>query len=420
MIGVLGINHKTASLNIRDKFSITQEDIIPLSETLLLNQNITGVVVLATCNRTEIYFAFDKKGDPDVVIKDYILKKIHDFLGFDTDYSNHFYYHMQSEAIRHLFEVTSGIDSMVIGENQIVNQMKKAYLFATEANLTDAVLMRLFQKSFECSKRVRTETAIQQGATSVGYVAIDMCSRLFSKFSDKSILIVGAGETGELTIRGLKKRGVSDIYITNRTDKKALDVAEKNGVTPVLFNNYKEQLYKFDIVVTATDAGRYLIDQNDVEVAMELRDQQQQVYIDLSVPRNIDVEIQEIENADVYCVDDFQKILEEHKDMREQSIERASEIIQDLVADSLSWLNSRSLRPVINTITNSMEELSKTELAEYRKDLGEDACAQLEKYTGLLTQKYIRNLIRNLKEVTDNGSSTVSLDAINQLFKFDN
>ncbi|GAF03906.1 glutamyl-tRNA reductase [Saccharicrinis fermentans] len=417
MIGVIGVNHKTASLDIRDLFSIAQDDIIPLSENILLNQDIVGVVIVATCNRTEIYYSHQKSDVSQ--LKEALLKKVHLFLGLDKSYDEHFYHLSQSDAIRHLFKVISGVDSMVLGENQIVNQMKKSYLYSTEANLTDAVLMRLFQKSFECSKRVRTETEIQQGATSIGYLGIDLCSREFENIKEKSVLVIGAGETGELSIRGLIKRGVDDIYVTNRTDKKALEVAEKNNIKPMLFGNYKEQLHKVDIVITATDAGKYLIEKKDVEIASDLRNGKKQLYIDLSVPRNVDLEVAEVKGVQLYSVDDLKNILDAHQDMRENSLGKAEVIIDELVDDSLMWLNSRSLRPVINTITTNMQELNKRELAEFRRCLGDEACDQLEKMTGLLTQKYIRYLIKNLKEVTNNGSSTQSLDDINQLFKFD-
>ncbi len=418
MVGVLGINHKTASLDVRDQFSIAQNDIVPLSEHILSHPDLRGVVIIATCNRTELYYSHHIADAAEIRLV--LLKRLHSFLKIEKNYNEHFYFFSQSKAIKHLFEVISGVDSMVIGENQIVSQMKKAYLFSTEANLTDAVLMRLFQKSFECSKRVRTETAIQQGATCIGYLAIDLCAREFDHLTKKSVLVIGAGETGELSIRGLQKRGVTDIYLTNRTDKTALDVAEKNKVTPVLFNNFKEYLYNVDIVITATDAGKYLIDKADAEMSADLRNGKKQLFIDLSVPRNMDVQIAAIPNASLYSVDDLHTILDQHKDMREQSLENANVIIEELVDESVAWLNSRSLRPVINTITTNMQEVFTTEMEGYRNHLGKHGCEQLEKYTSLLTQKYIRYLIKNLKEVTDNGSSTASLDIIDQLFKFNN
>ncbi len=416
MLGVLGLNHRTASLNIRDKFAIPCDDIIPLSERLLQIKEIAGVVVLATCNRTEVYYSKEKCLDNKC--KDNILKELHSFMKVEEDYSSSFYHYMNEDAIKHLFRVTSGIDSMVIGENQIVNQMKKAYVYCTEANLTDAILMRLFQKSFECSKRVRTETSIQQGATSVGYVAIDMCEKIFKDLVPQHILIIGTGETGQLALRDFKKRGVTNISVTNRTDEKTLEIGKKWKVNPILFNNYKDHLAQFDIILTATSAGEYLVTKEDIEQAQKIRKNKKQLFIDLSVPRNIDIEIGELKNSQLICVDDLQKILDDHKEMRENSVDNANIIIDELVDESLNWLNSRSLRPVIKSITSNMQQLSENELGEYRKNMDEATIEQIEKYTGLLTQKYIRMLIKNLKDVTNNGNSTDSLDVINQLFNF--
>ncbi len=417
MLGVLGINHKTASLNIRDKFAIPCDDIIPLSESFLQINEITGVVVVATCNRTEVYYSKEQNSEGTM---EKLLAKLHSFFKIDEDYSENFYHKKNAEAINHLFKVTSGVDSMVIGENQIVNQIKKAYIFCTEANLTDAILMRLFQKSFECSKRVRTETSIQQGATSIGYVAIDMCEKIFKTLKNRNILIIGTGETGQLALRDLKKRGVTNISITNRTDEKTLEVAKSKNVNPILFNNYKDHLHQFDVIITATNAGQYLITKSDIEKSFKNTKPHKQLFIDLSVPRNIDIETSKLTNAQLICVDDLQKILDDHKEMREQSIDTATVIIDSLVEESLTWLNSRSLRPVIKTITSNLQQLSQKELTEYHKNMDSDTVKQIDKYTGLLTQKMIRSLIKNLKIATHNGSSIDSLEVINQLFNFDN
>ncbi|TLX73424.1 glutamyl-tRNA reductase [Labilibacter sediminis] len=418
MLGVLGINHKTAALNIRDKFAIPCDDIIPLSEGFLQITEISGVVVLATCNRTEVYYSKEQWHYEDT--KDKLLKKLHNFLGIEKDYSENFYHFANADAITHLFKVTSGVDSMVIGENQIVNQIKKAYVFCTEANLTDAILMRLFQKAFECSKRVRTETSIQQGATSIGYVAIDLCEKVFKNLKQKNILIIGVGETGQLALRDLKKRGVNNISITNRTDEKTLEVAKKKNANPILFNNYKDHLAQFDIIITATSSGEYLINKKDIKNIQHIRKEKKQLFIDLSVPRNIDMAIAELEHTKLICVDDLQQILDDHKEMREMSVANAGVIINELVEESLSWLNSRTLRPLIKTITSNMQQLSQNELVEYRKNMDNEAVKQIDKYTNLLTQKYIRLFIKNLKDATDNGNSTDSLDVIEQLFSFEN
>jgi glutamyl-tRNA reductase len=236
-----------------------------------------------------------------------------------------------------------------------------------------------------------------------------MCEKYFDRLQDLNILIIGAGETGQLALRDLKKRNVNNLSITNRTDEKTLDIARNKGVTPILFENYKEKLHLFDVIITATGAGKYLISKEDVQRANNLRNTQRQLFIDLSVPRNIDVEIIGLEHVDLICVDDLQKILDDHKEMREKSVENADIIISELVDDAITWLNSRSLRPVIKTITSNMQELSEKELYEYRKNLDLETVEQLDKY-----------FIKNLKEATQNGSSTSSLDTISKLFDFEN
>ncbi|WP_068472613.1 glutamyl-tRNA reductase [Saccharicrinis aurantiacus] len=417
MIGILGLNHKTASIDVRDKFSIAPDKIIPTAEYLMQHSEITGIVIIATCNRTEIYYS--RHTDCTSRSRAHMLKKVHEVLDISEDYSDYFYHYSKADAIKHLFTVISGVDSMVIGENQIVNQIKNAYLTATEANLTDAVLMRMFQKAFECSKRVRSETEIQKGATSIGYVANDLCEKEATDFKNSKVLIIGAGETGVLSLQNLKHRGVKHISITNRTNEKALEVANNLEANPILFANFHEHLSSVDIIITATNAGKYLISKEDVEKALHDRDNKKQWYIDLSVPRNIDKNINSLTAVKLFSVDDLQKIVDSHSEKRALSVDGATIIIDELVSDSIAWLNSRSLRPVINSITNNLQELSAKELNEYKNNLTPELAKEIEKYTNLLTQKCIRSFIRNLKDVTKNGESTKSLDSIEQLFKFD-
>ncbi len=417
MLGVLGINHKTASLNIRDQFTIQEADIIPLSESFLQIPEINGIVILSTCNRTEIYFS-KEQWKPTERTKESILKKLHAFFRIEEDYTANFYDFTNAESIKHLFEVASGVDSMVIGEYQIVNQIKKAYVYCTEANLTDAILMRLFQKSFECSKKVRTETSIQQGATSIGNVAIDLSIKITKKIEDQNILIIGAGETGQLALKDFKKKGVKNISVTNRTDEKTLEIAKKYDVKPILFTNYLEHLGKFDIILTATNAGKYIIEKQHIEEIQSLRKGKNQLFLDLSVPRNIDIEIGNLNNCQLICVDDLQKILDDHKEIRENSVKKAHPIIEEMTEEAYTWVNSRTLRPIIKNITSNLQQLTQNELQEYQKNVDEKTFEQIEKYTGLLTQKYIRQFIKSLKDATHNGNNTASLDVVNQLFCF--
>ncbi|NBC81874.1 MAG: glutamyl-tRNA reductase [Bacteroidetes bacterium] len=415
MVGALGISHKTASQNIRQQFSLTSDEIIPFTEGLQKHTGIKEAVVISTCNRTEIYFSCEH------ICNQYIRRDILDFLHkykqIQESYHKHFYVYVDDKAVDHLFRVTSGVDSMVLGEVQIVKQVKDAYLFATNANLTDAILMRLFQKSFETSKRVRSETEIQQGATSISYVAIDLCENKVGNLQDKEVFIIGAGEIAELTMRYLKKRGVQHLKITNRTAAKAEKLATEFDAIVVDYNQFPRHLSSSDIVFVTTGAKEYIISTDHFQAKGGPKNAQ--VLIDLSVPNNIDPAIGCIPDKHLFDVDALQEIVNGTAEMRKSSILTAEEIIMEMVAEYMTWLESRNLRPVIQTITAQMQKIRDEELLNYKNHCDPEMAAYIEQYTGNLTRKYIRTFIRNLKQVAHTDSSSTSLKAINDLFLSD-
>ena len=290
MIGVLGINHNTASLDIREKFSIASNKVAEFGELILQKTEITETVILSTCNRTEIYYyhkkACIKKNDK------LLMDLIHSYKKVEKDYSHLFYTHSNTDAVNHLFGVTSGVDSMVIGENQIVNQVKSAYLLCTNLALTDAVLMRLFQKSFEAGKKVRSETNIQKGASSISFVAVDKCIKLLgNSLKDKKVFIIGTGKTSRLVLEKMKNQGVSKFLFTNRTFETAQEFADNHKGFTIEFNDFKNYLNDYDIIITATGSGEILIDKSDIKTT------EKQILIDLAVPRNIHQNVGEKENC---------------------------------------------------------------------------------------------------------------------------
>ncbi len=417
MIGVLGISHKSAVQDIRQQFVFAKEEIVPFSEFVLQNTAITEIVVISTCNRTEIYYYKDKssRSTNNKRLIDLVLS----FKNASSIPEGSFYKHIGLEAVKHLFKVTSGVDSIVIGEDQIVGQVKDAYLFCTEATLTNAVLMRLFQKSFEASKRVRSETLIQVGPTSISYVAVDLCSEIYSNLSDKCVLFVGSGETGSLALHNMKKRGVTKTIISNRTFDKAQSLAREYEGLAVEFEEFHNYISLSDIVIVATGAQNHLIGIEDVESAMTVRNSNPQVYIDLSVPRNIDLSVGTIENVQLYGVDDLQKVIDNTAEKRKQSIDQAVVIINEVALEYMEWFDSLTIRPLIKNIITNMQQLCANELAIYKCIDGNKNSQLLEEYTNRLTQKFTNTLIKNLKEISRNNTSSSSLDIINELFMFD-
>lgn len=415
MIGILGISHKTASLEIREKFTISNDEIPLFAEELQKQTNITDIVVLSTCNRTEIYFSQHTIDSFSASIL--LYNCLISFKKIDFNAEHYFYTYLNDDAVAHLFKVTAGIDSMVIGEDQIIGQVKEAYLFCTELALTDAVLMRLFQKSFEAGKRVRTETAIKMGATSVSYVALDACVKLIKKITEKTVLLIGTGETGALTLQGLKKKGVTKFLISNRTPENAEAAIKKYNAEFIAIDDIKNSLHKADIIITATGANHTFITKEIVEENLKHRNHSHQVFIDLSVPRNIEESVNSINHVDVICVDDLQIIIDENKDKRAACIEQGEEIINQLVSDFMEWLSFRALQPAIRAINFHLQKINRDELHEFIPNESKNIKENIKDFSGYLTQKYSRELIKNLKDISDNGRKENYLQVINDLFK---
>ncbi len=417
MIGLIGISYKTSSLDVREKFSLSKEEIIPFSELLQNETGISDIVVLSTCNRTEIYFS-QNKHEFHAASK-LVYKTLKHFKGVEHKAWQSFFSYANEDAVTHLFEVASGIDSMIIGEDQIIGQIKNAYLHCTEAALTDAVLMRLFQKSFEASKRVRTETKIKMGTTSVSSAAVQKCASLFTDLFGKRVLLIGAGETGSLVLQSLGKNGVQKLTVSNRTPEKALKLAARHNCVPLPFDQVANHLYLYDIVIVATGSAIPLITLEMAENSIKSRNGNQQVFVDISVPRNIEKDVEKLDSVTLFTIDDLQSVVNTNMEKRKESISTASSIIKEITDDYCEWLASRSLRPAIEKIKNNMTKITKGELSEYNKVNSKEIQKAIDEFSKHLTKKYTRLFIKNLKDITANGRKGESLEIVNGLFRLE-
>lgn len=414
MLGLLGISYNSAPLEIREKFAFSQADIIPFSEHLSEKANFNDIVVLSTCNRMEIYFSQDLYSD-EIAFR-HVKSALLSFKNQKLHISNYSYSLSNENVVKHLFRVTSGVDSMVIGEDQIIGQVKDAYLYCTQAALTDAVLMRLFQKSFEAGKRVRTETKIKQGATSVSYVAVDLCVNTFGDLKNKSIFLIGAGETTGLALQGLHKKGAKNILIANRTLKNSQELAQRYTGSVVSFDRIHENLSKADIVIVATAASDPVIDAHMVELAQKEREGKFQLYLDLSVPRNIAEEVKNISSIKLSTVDDLQEVIKVNTENRKKCIADAEIIINEVCDELMEWISFRALRPAIRAIKYNLQKIHKDERMLYTNTFNADERKVIDAYSEKLITKYERALIKNLKTITQNGKNTEYLSLINKLF----
>lgn len=414
MLGIIGLNNKTASLDIREKFTISKEEILPFSELLQDEIGITDIVVLSTCNRTEIYFT-QSRHNFDVAAKD-VFNTLSCFKVVTENYWDNFYCYSEDEAVKHLFNVASGIDSMVIGEDQIIGQIKEAYLFCTKAALTDAILMRLFQKSFETGKRVRTETKIKYGISSISGAAVHFCSDLLKKKHNARILMIGAGESGKLVLQNFNKQGIENITVTNRTEEKAIKLAEQFQCNVLPFNQLNQHLYLYDVIIVATGATDALISKQMLETSVDKRKEALQIFIDISVPRNI--EKFEHSLIKIYTIDALEAVVNKNLDKRMGHVEAANKIINEVVAEFMDWKASRSLRPAIKNITRNIEHVASMEVKNYQKVTSEEELKIVSEYSEHLAKKMTRVLIKNLKDITDNGKDTESLQVLEKLFTY--
>ena len=314
----LGLNHESAPVEVREKFSIPMEQLGEKSHELTELSAVDEAVVVSTCNRTEVYVA--THGENLLQIE----QELKENLGFDASY---FYEFKAKEAIRHLCRVVSGLDSMVLGETEIFGQVKKAYQYAHEAAATGGILNKLFQRSFGIGKRVRTETTIQSGQTSVGSVALDLAEKIFDDLKNSTVMVIGAGEMSRITVQSMILRGVKKVIVTNRSFDKAEALADEVGGESVRFDEWAKVLPEVDVIISSTGATEPVLVASDIESVRKKRKYRPLFLIDIAMPRDIDNAVGEIEEVYLYDLDTLQKQVEAGQAKRQQQVSECEEII---------------------------------------------------------------------------------------------
>ena len=414
MIGLLGLNHKSAPIEVRERFVFCEED-IKRFVNLLRDKGILGAIVLSTCNRTEIYYEVeDNHPSTDLEVFQEILSS---YRKTDLNVGKYFYKMKNEEVARHLFTVVSGLDSMALGEYQIVGQIKDAYNISEKHKLHSTVLIRLFNTALKAGKRVRTETSLNEGAVSISYAAVELALKKLQNLPSHPVLLVGAGQTSELTLLHLIKKECKLFTIVNRTYEKACELAEKYHCKAKEFEKLEELLLENDIVITSTASKKPLFTESIVRKAMEARDNRTLFFLDLSVPRNVAHEIGEIENVHVFDIDALNGVIEENLEKRRGEISQAKEIIEDAVAEFETWHHSRSLTETFQSICSCFHDLHKAELERYVKNKDEEECEKAMEYGKLITNKFIALMVQSVKSVTDNGRQQEYIGVVNKLFK---
>jgi len=327
-----GLNHRTAHLDVRERFAVRDNEMEDLLGRLRSIEGVSGAVMLSTCNRVELYASS--------------LCPMRALEGFRTILSERagveapLYHHATPQAVRHLFRVASGLDSMVIGETEILGQVKKAYSAAADAGTATRPLHKLFQHAFRVAKSVRTETQITSGPTSVGSVAVELAGKIFGSLEDRRVMILGAGEISERTARSLQSRGVRSVIVSNRTYERAAQLAAEIGGMALHFDHWEKSFADIDILISSTNAPHAILTPQKLAPLLKLRRGAPLFVIDLAVPRDADPAINEMEGVFLYDIDSLEQIAAHSLDIRRQEVVRCESLIEQHVGGFISWMRS--------------------------------------------------------------------------------
>ncbi len=414
----LGINHKTAPVKIREQLSFAP-DTIPMALKDLTDQDaVNEAVILSTCNRTELYCQLNcNDGESEAAIDALItwLKKHHDLE--DTDITEYLYLHPEKEAVRHMLRVASGLDSLVLGEPQILGQLKTAFSVAKESGTIGQFLHKLFQHTFSCAKQVRTDTAIGASPVSVAFASVSLAKQIFSDFQHHTALLIGAGETIELVARHLNESGIGRIIIANRTVEKAHTLAQEFNGYAISLSELPNHLAEADIVISSTASQLPILGKGAVESAIKARKHAPIFMVDIAVPRDIEEEVSELEDVFLYTVDDLKEIIDEGLKSRQEAALKAEEIIDVEVSHFMNWLRSLDSIAIMREFREHAEDIRDQAVANALKQLknGKEAEQVIKELARQLTNKLIHKPSIQIKQA-GMDDRTELIDAAIELF----
>ncbi|MEM6159564.1 glutamyl-tRNA reductase [Erwinia sp. P6884] len=379
----LGINHKTAPVALRERVTFSPETLDQALNSLLAQPLVQGGVVLSTCNRTELYLSVEQQEN----LQEQLVNWLCDYHGLSADeVRNSLYWHEDNAAVSHLMRVASGLDSLVLGEPQILGQVKKAFADSHRGHTHASELERMFQKSFSVAKRVRTETEIGASAVSVAFAACTLARQIFESLSTVNVLLVGAGETIELAARHLRQHNVKKLIIANRTRERAQVLADEVGAEVIGLAEIDARLAEADIIISSTASPLPIIGKGMVERALKQRRNQPMLLVDIAVPRDVEPEVGKLANAYLYSVDDLQAIIENNLAQRKAAAVQAETIVMQESSEFMSWLRAQGAVETIRDYRSQAEQV--------RAELEARALASLQQ--GANAEDVMRDLARKL------------------------
>ena len=407
-----GINHRTAPVDIREQTSFAPQQLVSALEDITHSGGAAEATILSTCNRTEIYCSHEQDDSSRIIDWFCDYHRI-----APDDLTPYLYRHPDEQAVRHAFRVASGLDSMVLGEPQILGQMKEAFATAHKTGATGKMLNQLFQHSFSVAKQVRTDTMIGASAVSVAYAAVKLARQIFSDLASKTVLLIGAGETIELTAQHLKQQDVGHIIVANRTVERAQKLAALIDGEAISLAELPSRLHEADIIIASTASQLPILGKGAVEKALRQRRHRPVFMVDLAVPRDIEPEVGELNDIYLYTVDDLRDVVDEGMQARREAAMEAEKIIDLQVDTFMRWIKSLDAVPMIRALRDKADRLRRQELDKARAALanGADPEAVLESLARSLTNKYTHAPTTALKQAGHEADKTI-LDAARRLF----
>jgi glutamyl-tRNA reductase len=413
---LVGVSHKTAPVNIREKLHFSEPKVPEALEMLRSRYDFRESMILSTCNRVEV---LAHSGDPAEgvrQVKDFIC----DFHQIPQEALQKFVYDFtQVDAVRHVFRVAASLDSMVLGEPQILGQVKNAFTTAQNAGTIGSSLSQLMTRAFFVAKRVRSETAIASSAVSISYAAVELAKKIFNELKSKTVLILGAGKMSELAARHLASSGISKVLVWNRTYQKALDLAEAFKGEAIRPEELFKHVERADILISSTGSSNFILTKADGERMIHLRKNRPVFIIDIAVPRDVDPEINKVNNIFLYDIDDLRNVIDANLRQRQREAQSAEEIVRQEVESFLESSRTRDVMPAIVTLRDHWEEIRKEELSRIRRRLGDltpDQEAALDSLTQGLMNKMLHGPISELKRLSRQPISEDPIHTIKRIF----
>jgi glutamyl-tRNA reductase len=414
---VTGLNHRTAPVELRERLAFDAASLPSALQDLKRRRGMMEGMILSTCNRVEIAATAEDGADCAATLAEFLRETRH-----VESFESHLYHLEGREAIRHLFRVAASLDSMVVGEPQILGQLKQAYAAAKAEGTVNGFLDTVVTRAFSVAKRVRSETEIGQSAVSVSYAAVELAREIFGSLAHKKVMLIGAGKMSELAARHLRRVGATEVYVTNRTRERAEEMARLFEGTIVGYDVFHRVLPEVDIVIASSGAPHYILRKEDMKRVIEARRNRPMFLIDIAVPRNIEPGVNELDNIFLYDIDDLQSVVRQNVEGRMAQAEQAEEIISEEVERLVTRLQAREVAPTIVSLQEQLEQLRQAEVERVRGKLGALTAQQeeaIEALTRGIVNKIAHGAISELRKNAGHPHGLHLVETIRRLFRLD-